>query len=572
MIFDFYQQLKDFYHATHPGRLDWITQNRLKIKSQRSQAAKTAVENGRQPGRKKLLFWSTTSWERGGMEHMLAYAMALRGHAVHGVTCSGGFSTCSMDTVKSPRPDCDYCHKRNAKLLDVFGLNPLCTATSDLISQEKIKSLEDEVMSLSPEAFAKYSYRGIDIGRLVSRDLPQYFFRITDLADPQIRAQVFKALHATAVYAECAYEMVGQFSPDIGMVTSGKTVSFSPFYEVCRKLGIPVITWDESGYEKDGYVFKVNQFANEYHLEDAWEMARDQPLTMEQKYLTRCCLDKTRKGDVGLTVLYKNFIENHDSIRTLLGLDPQKKLVVLLANITWDTSSLGRDVAFPGMFEWICATIDFFRSRPDRQLVIRCHPSEGHVPVFIRSDEKISDKIMAKYGALPAHIKVVAGESNLKSHELCEMSDLILVYTTFVGLEMAVQGRRVVVCGAAHYRNKGFTVDVAHAKEYAEILGHDGTCGDKQLDEPSIELAWRYAHMFINRVQVYLPEFDMEHRHIYNIDDPSDFLPGRSTRWDRLCENVEKLGLFLDCTPLSLARVEGRLAQVQKMHAVEETS
>ena len=44
-------------------------------------------------------------------------------------------------------------------------------------------------------------------------------------------------------------------------------------------------------------------------------------------------------------------------------------------------------------------------------------------------------------------------------HDLVETAGLGLVYTTTVGLEMAMSGVPVIVIGQTHYRGKGFSLD-----------------------------------------------------------------------------------------------------------------
>lgn len=550
MLFDVYRDLKDLYHANHFDKLDWITKNRLQMKKIRPEVKKVIKDNASKSQRKKIMFWSTSAWERGAMEHMVAYSLKLRGHEIEGVTCEGRFPTCSMVSTKSERPDCTYCHGRNRKLLDIFDLNPHYHSTSEYITAEDIEKYTSLVNCLSREDFSSITFKGIKIGQLVDRDLPQYYFKLVSIDDPEIEDFVRESLVSTIVYAHCAFAALEEIQPGLAMVTSGKTVAFSPFYEACLLKGIPVVTWDESGYDMEGFILKFNNFANEYHLDEIWEKVKHLPLNKSENQLVDAYLKNTVKGNVGTAVLYKNPVYDRNKIRSELDLQPDKKVVVLLSNITWDTSTLGKDIIFSSMFEWICKTIDFYKDKPDFQLIIRCHPSEGDMPVFIRSDEKVSDLIFDKYGENLENIKVVTGKSNLNSHELSEISDLILVYTTFVGLEMAERGRKVVVCGSGHYRGKGFTADVNTIEEYFDILSNPDTFKNKNITAEKVELARRYLYCFLNRVHVYLPEFRAENRHSFYIKNPEDFLPGGSRRWDKICEEMVNLGDFMDCAPV----------------------
>ena len=58
----------------------------------------------------------------------------------------------------------------------------------------------------------------------------------------------------------------------------------------------------------------------------------------------------------------------------------------------------------------------------------------------------------------------------MNTYDLMDMADLGLVYTTTVGLEMAMRGIPVVVAGKTHYRNRGFTQDPHTWVEYFKTL------------------------------------------------------------------------------------------------------
>lgn len=545
-----YENLRNFYHSQHAHKLDWITQNKLKLHRIHKDAQKAHKKHRDLPNRKNILFWSTTSWERGSLEYMLAYALWTRGHSIQGVRCSGKFPTCSMASLKSLRPSCDECISRSTRLLDVFKLEPFVKFTNSYLDEPTAKKISQTITDLERHEFESFQYRSIPIGKIVKRDLPQYYFSTVDITDPSVEDYVRDALISSSLYSEAALNSLEESKPDICIVTSGKTIGFAPFYQACLSKGIKVMTWDECGYERNGFIFSFNNFANEYHLDEIWENVKETILTEKQENFLDAYLNRMRKGNVGTALFYPNPVYDHDQIRNELNIPKGKKIVALLANITWDTSCLGRDTIFNNMFDWICQTIDFYKKTPDCQLVIRCHPSEGNVPDYIKSDEKISDMILEKYKCPPENISIITGDQQLNSHALCEMSDLILVYTTFVGLEMAIKGRKVIVCGEAHYRNKGFTYDANSTDEYFLNLSNNKFYLKKEITPSMVDLARRYAYTYINRIHLYMPEFDVETRHTFTVDDASDFLPGKSTRWDNICESFISDGQFINCTKL----------------------
>ena len=85
------------------------------------------------------------------------------------------------------------------------------------------------------------------------------------------------------------------------------------------------------------------------------------------------------------------------------------------------------------MEEWIERTVQYFAGRPDVQLVIRVHPGE----VLTHGDsmvEVVHECLSEITGTYPFD----RPEEKVNTYDLIAAADLGLVYTTTVGLEMAM--------------------------------------------------------------------------------------------------------------------------------------
>jgi hypothetical protein len=137
--------------------------------------------------------------------------------------------------------------------------------------------------------------------------------------------------------------------------------------------------------------------------------------------------------------------------------------------------------------------VTFFAEREDVQLVIRVHPGE-----LLTHGTSMVDVVRAALGGeIPPQIHLVGPEEKVNTYDITDITDLGLVYTTTVGLEMALRGIPVVVAGQTHYRNRGFTQDPASWDAYFEIL--NALLADLEsarLTQEQVELAWRYAYLF----------------------------------------------------------------------------
>jgi len=86
------------------------------------------------------------------------------------------------------------------------------------------------------------------------------------------------------------------------------------------------------------------------------------------------------------------------------------------------------------------------------------------------------------------------------------VADLGLVYTTTVGLEMALRGIPVIVAGKTHYRNRGFTQDPNTWVDYFKVLNRLLlNLKESRLTDTQMELAWKYTYLFFFKYPLPFP-------------------------------------------------------------------
>lgn len=281
--------------------------------------------------------------------------------------------------------------------------------------------------------------------------------------------------------------------PDVAIIPNATILEMGVVYHVARYLQIPAVTFEFSDQREHIWLAQNNEIMR-HETDDLWAAKKDQPLDDTQiQRLGK--LFAAREG--GRT--WKNFArkwqgtptEGGKKVREKLGLD-DRPAALLATNVLGDSLTLGRQVFSRSMAGWIKRTVRYFAEREDVQLVIRVHPGET-----LTHGISMVDVIKAELGEIPSHIHLIEPEETINTYDLLEFADLGLVYTTTVGLEMAMRGIPVIVAGQTHYRNRGFTHDPDSWEDYFETLaGLLADLEDARLSQTQIERAWRYAYAF----------------------------------------------------------------------------
>src|SRR5207248_3033289 len=140
---------------------------------------------------------------------------------------------------------------------------------------------------------------------------------------------------------------------------------------------------------------------------------------------------------------------------------------------------------------------------PAIDLVVRAHPAEVNVPADLRSRTPVAAEIRSRYSQLPGNVVLVEGDSAVSSYALASMARVATVYSSRIGLEIAIGGKRPWIAGDVTYRGKGFTRDLGSKSELTSLL--DALPDDEMLSLEEQALAERFAYLWLFRYVTRLP-------------------------------------------------------------------
>ncbi|OGC42511.1 hypothetical protein A2Y85_00660 [candidate division WOR-3 bacterium RBG_13_43_14] len=126
---------------------------------------------------------------------------------------------------------------------------------------------------------------------------------------------------------------------------------------------------------------------------------------------------------------------------------------------------MGKATIFRNQKDWIHQIVEFFKNRPERNLIIRAHPDE----VWQKAPQKIGN-IAKDIAKGTENIYVIEGSAAINTFALMERADVGLAWVSNFGLDMALRGKPVILAAAAQYAYTGLCQTPRTKEEYFEVL------------------------------------------------------------------------------------------------------
>jgi hypothetical protein len=289
-------------------------------------------------------------------------------------------------------------------------------------------------------------------------------------------------------------KILSQSEFDAVVLPNGSILEFGMGFRIAKTLNLKTVTF-EFGEQRERIWLDQDREVMRQDTSDLWSMRGEDPLTLnEQDALTALYAARTGGKQWGRFARQWQSTDQKggENLRSELQLDPDRPVVLLCTNVVGDSLALDRELFTDGMSDWLEHTVRYFAARNDSQLVIRVHPGElrgaGYPSV---------DIVQQALPDMPENVLVIPPAAPVNTYDLIDLADLGLVYTSTVGLEMAMRGVPVIVSGETHYRRKGFTQDPQTAEEYYSMIDlYLNGNNSRKMSDDQIRLAWHYAYVY----------------------------------------------------------------------------
>jgi len=489
---------------------------------------------------KKVLFWVP-----GGMPLMLnlegaiAAALKLRGAEVHVIICDGPFKACIKREITdgislSEWPGlCDECKEQTHLTLERFNLSH--SYIGDYIPVGERKKLWDHTAAITWDTLKDLHYKNISLEKNVKSAVYRYLKgNNLDGHEDIIREYAYSAL-VCASAADLAYSSL---KPEKIFMSTGTYVDYGPALQMAFYREIPIAAWMASYLNSRFYFRNLEDSRNlDFHniSKKYWADLKQTRLSLLQNERIKEYLDKRYRQNISFDM--KN-IPNYSGIKNTLSEEctshKRKPVWGIFCHINWDSVSDYSPMVYPTFNDWISDTISEISTVTDVQWLVKIHPAES----WDNPESGVQSLIEKKFPSLPDHIRIIKSDEKISPLDFYSMIDGgVTVYGT-PGLELALQGKPVILAGEAHYGQKGFTYDGLTRDSYRQYLRRAVSL--EPLDKEQRELALRYAYCYFIQRQIPVPvvknpksswwEFQFGRRDL--------LLPGKDPFMDFICDKI----------------------------------
>jgi hypothetical protein len=392
-----------------------------------------------------------------------------QGNTIYWMICKGDFQAC-FHNPEHQLMHCKVCHSRVTNGLSVLKntvenhQNLHVLRYDQFLTLEQFKSHGYPTAShfATKKALKAHYYKDYDNGMATMSSLVSY----TRDHEPDLdKYQDFITRGLlTGAYLYEAFELVlDKIKPDLTIIFNGRFIENRPLLRVCEKRKVDYATHERGG-KMNNFLFRINSIPHSFEaitqeIQTLWENGSpDNREAIGEKFYNK----RVKRIEDAWYSFTKN--QNYGQLPESFKDNTNKKIITIFNSSLDEYEGLS---GFGPKFydndnEGILAICESLKAFPDIKLYLRVHPNlKG---INNTQNRFINEKIKA------SNIEVIAPEDSVDSYELVAKSDIIMVFTSTVGIEAAFAGKKVVLLGRAAYQSLDCAVIPQSHDEVIKIL------------------------------------------------------------------------------------------------------
>jgi len=465
----------------------------------------------------------------------IAHALRLRGAEVTGLLCDRLLPACTMQKSDHHELACDrWCYRNSGPFVRAAQL-PHRWYSEFITPDERTEC--DRLAARVPVAELKrFEWRGIALGVHVDRSVQSHFkVGAFELDRPDMVAKARQLLAAGMYLVRIGERVFEELRIDKVFMDDGQKIDWGVIRSVARARGVPVDL--TLGTCRGGCrLVEHDQSTKWSDPLPWWPQWRDVPLTPDQEAeLDAYFAGRATRpyGDRAWTELTRGTDRNEVRRRIGLPATPSGLVFAMFPNLGYDAAVTTDEPTYATGAEWVVATVRYFAQRPEQYLVIKLHPAEA----LRAAQDSTGDALAAEFRTCPPNVHILAPHTNLTAHDVIEAADVVLVYTSTVGIEAGYLGKPVVNVGGGWHAERGISIDVTTPAQYFDLLGK--ICAGA-VPAVSRELARRYAYAVFFRGALPIRHYSAMYPNItaLHLNGLEELAPGRDAAMDVICRGI----------------------------------
>ncbi len=418
------------------------------------------------------------------------------------------------------------------------GLNPV--PLDRYVPAGRIAEIKCQALQYSLENYNTWTYHDLPVGQWALDTLRNNVLVSDERLVPHYKKKLRAYLHHVMVMVEACRGVLDEVKPDIVISNDSYYYPWAILEKLCGPRDIAHYNY-WPGVRKNGVCYAKGEPAMNLNLTRAWQSFQKQTLSATQQTVLEDFLATRKTGNFLAGINTSDPSQNARQLeRTDLSrLNPAKPTALLAANVCWDLCALDKNVQFRDMFDWIAQTVRFVSCHPEWQLIVKAHPGEENQSIP-ETRQKLKDELTRRSIIASENVLVLGPRTEVSVYDLFPYTQVGLVYTTTVGLEMACLGIPVITAGQSHYCGMGFTHDPRDVETYfaqlVKLLSAREPASQKEA-RSNLAKKFFYLYEFEYPIDLRVLEYGQGKANA-KVESVKDLAPGRHAGLDFVCDRI----------------------------------